>query len=498
MKRLNRFILKSFIGPFFMTLFITLFLLLMQFLWKYIDDLVGKGLEVSVIAELLFYATITLVPMALPLSMLLSSIMTFGNLGEFNELMAIKSSGVSLVRIMKPLIFLTLFICGGAFFFSNNVMPYANLKMGSLLYDVRKQSPEVSIKAGVFNNGLEGFSLKISRKNKKTGMMYDLMIYDHTEKNGNRKVTLADSATLNITSNNNYMILNMYHGVSYNEVVEKDKRRSEKEYPHRLDYFDEQRVLIDMSGLGFERTDESLFKSHYQMLNLDQLTYSIDSLNGVLDEQVDYFDNRLVRDSYWKYAKPQSADSIWLNNTQVPDSVFNIDSLMAGYKSFTKRKIYSRALDEVRDTKSDIQSFATSHINRGKWIKRHEIEWHRKFTLAFACLILFFIGAPFGAIIRKGGLGTPVVVSVVFFIIYYVISITGEKSAKIGTWSSWFGMWLSAMVLFPLGIFLTYKAVNDSVLLNTNTYIAYIKKVFSFKKHFNTIKSKVFKRGEKG
>lgn len=493
MKRLHSFVTKSYIGPFILTFFITIFLLLMQFLWKYIDDLIGKGLSVGVISELMFYATITLVPMALPLAILLSSIMTFGNLGENNELMAFKSAGISLVRIMFPIIIVTIFISIAAFFFSNNVMPYANLKMGSLLYDVRHQSPEVSIREGVFNNSLKGYSIKISHKNKKTGMLYNLMIYNHAEREGNREVTLADSATIKITENNQYMILTMYNGTSYNEIIEKRKRRDEKEYPHRLDHFEEQRVLIDMSGLGFERTDENLFKSHYQMLNLNQLNYAVDSLDSIFVKRVDNFEERLITSNYLKYVDTKKKDSTWFDKKEIPKKSLSIDSIINSYDRDTKLRVYIEAIQDVRNTKSYIESSESELTNRHRWIKRHEIEWHRKFTLSFACLILFFIGAPLGAIIRKGGLGTPVVISVLFFILYYVISISGEKSAKIGAWSSWLGMWLSSISLFPLGLFLTYKAVNDSVILNSDTYLKSFKKLFFIKKHIKSL----FKKKEK-
>lgn len=487
MKRLHTFVLKSYIGPFVLTFFIALFLLLMQFLWKYIDDLVGKGLEVSVIAELMFYAVVTLVPMALPLAILLSSIMTFGNMGEHNELMALKSSGISLIRIMAPLISFILFVCIGAFFFSNIVMPYTNLKMGALLYDVRHQKPEVSIKEGMFSDAIEGYSIKVASKNKKTSMLYNLMIYDHTEKKGNRIVTVADSATLKTTTDDKYLILTMYHGHSYSEIYEKKKRKKEKKHPHRYDSFDEQRILIDMSGLGFERTNESLFKSHYQMLNLGQLQTTVDSLSQKQENREGSFKKQLLNNNYIKRIVKKHKDSVWFSIDSIPENTLSIDSLFNTYVKSSKGRVYDQAINNARNTKSFISSTAIDYSNKKQWIKKHEIEWHRKFTLSFACLILFFIGAPLGAIIRKGGLGMPVVISVLFFIIYYVISISGEKSAKIGAWPSWLGMWLSSITLFPLGLFLTYKAVNDSVILNFDTYLKSFKILFRWGKKIKSL-----------
>ena len=494
MKKLHLFILKSYIGPFILTFFIAQFLLLMQFLWKYIDDLVGKGLDFIVITELLIYASASLVPLALPLAILLSSIMTFGNMAEHNELMALKSAGINLFRIMFPLIIFISFVSVGAFFFSNNVMPYTNLKMGSLLYDVRKQRPEVSVKEGVFSDALEGYIIKVARKSKKTSMLYDLMIYDHTEKNGNRKVTLADSATMKVTNDNKFMVFTMYSGTNYDEIKEKSKRRDQKTHPYQITSFDQQRILIDMSGLGFERSDEKLFKNHYQMLNLNQLEYAVDSLSLKFERREDIFVTNLKKSNYFKRLKLNYSDSNWYKTDHRQLESLNIDSLFADLTSNKKRSVFEHAKNYVRSTQSFIASTSNELNGKMKYIKRHEIEWHRKFTLSFACLLLFFIGAPLGAIIRKGGLGLPVVVSVLFFVIYYVITISGEKSAKIGEWPAWLGMWISAIILFPLGMFLTYKAATDSVILNVETYIKPLKKLFALK---NKLKNKAEKvRGE--
>lgn len=491
MKKLHKFILKSYIGPFILTFFIAQFLLLMQFLWKYIDELVGKGLDFSVIAELMLYASATLVPMALPLAVLLSSIMTFGNLAENNELMAIKSAGINLFRIMLPLIVFSIFVSYGAFLFSNHVMPYTNLKMGTLLYDVRKQKPEISIKEGVFSDALEGYVIKVASKNKNTSMLYNLMIYNHTEKNGNRKVTIADSATMKLTSDNKYIILTMYHGTSYDEILEKNKSRNKKKYPHQLTTFTKQRILIDMSGLGFKRTDENLFKHNYQMLNLSQLETAIDSLNKNYDKRKSVFITNLETRNFFKKLNYSQSDSNWFKQDKKNLEHLNIDSLFNSLPLREKHMVFENAKSYIRNSQSYVSSIAGEFSGKQKWIRRHEIEWHRKFTLAFACLLLFFIGAPLGAIIRKGGLGMPVVISVLFFVIYYVITISGEKAAKVGNLSVWFGMWLSAMILFPLGIFLTYKAATDSVILNIDTYLKPIKKLFEVgKKAKKKIKEK--------
>jgi lipopolysaccharide export system permease protein len=476
-KKLHSFILKSYIGPFILTFFVAQFFLLMQFLWKYIDDLIGKGLDFSVILELLFYASSSLVPLSLPLAILLSSIMTFGNLAENNELMALKSAGISLYHIMLPLIIFIFFLGVGAFFFSNDVMPYTNLKMGALLYDVRKQQPEISIKEGIFSDAIEGYVIKVAKKSKTSSMLYSLMIYDHTNNKGNTKVTIADSALMKLTEDDKYMVLTMYHGTTYDEIDEKKKRIEKREYPHQVTTFDKQRVLIDLSGLGFKRTNEDLFKNHYQMLNINQLAVTIDSLSRRFENKEKEFVSLLEKRSYFKRLRLVTVDSNWYDKDVLPKKVLSVDSIFANFSENDKILVFEQAKNYVRSTQTFISSSAKELHGKMNYIKRHEIEWHRKFTLSLACLLLFFIGAPLGAIIRKGGFGTPVVISVIFFVIYYVLTMTGEKSAKMGEWESWQGMWMSAFILAPLGIFLTYKATADAIVLDF-TFWSRIKNFF--------------------
>jgi lipopolysaccharide export system permease protein len=418
--------------------------------------------------------------MALPLSVLLSSIMTMGNMGQHNELMSLKAAGISLPRILMPLVIFIMFVALGAFYFANNVMPYTNLKMGVLLHDVRQQKPEVSIKEGVFSDALEGLSIKVSRKNKETGMLYDLLIYDHSESNGNREVTVADSATLKLSGDGQFMILTMYNGHSYSEVEEKRKKRVDKEYPHRMDKFQEERIMIDMGGLGFERTDENLFKSHYQMLNLVQLEHTIDTLHRTFNVRRDVFVNNMKRSNYFKRVPIASKDSFYYEIDTIPTAALNVDSLFLSLDAVKKKSAVDYAKSFARTTKSFVGSSQTDFKHKAEWIFRHEIEWHRKFTLPFACVILFFVGAPLGAIIRKGGLGMPVIISVLFFVIYYVISISGEKSARIGASPAWWGMWMAGIIILPISLFLTYKAATDSVILDVATYVRPIKAIIKF------------------
>ena len=482
MKKLHLFVVKAYIGPFFLTFFIVLFILLMQFLWKYIDDLAGKGLELNIIAELLTYASASLVPMALPLAILMASLMTFGNLGENYELTALKASGISLQRTMFPLIILTIIISYSAFLFSNHVLPYSNLKMRSLLYDVRHQRPELQIKEGIFYNGIEGYSIKIKEKNKKTNLLKEILIYDHTDKLGNIKVTVADSGYMKVTADENHLMVILFNGNSYTENQDLDKKRSRRNasYPHRRDKFKKETFFLPLDGFEFNRTDERLFKNHYQMLNLGQLETAEDSLQNIYDKRFSGFKNSLIKSNFYR-KEEKNRDNIPKKIAEVIDTSkveFNLDSIYHGFSKRERKTAINQAMVYARSTKSYLSSTRSELYGRKRLIRKHQIEWHRKFTLSFACFIFFFIGAPLGAIIRKGGLGMPVVISVLFFLLYYMLSITGEKLVRENIIVPFYGMWLSSYILFPLGIFLTYKATTDSTIMNLDTYSNFFKKMF--------------------
>jgi len=489
MKKLNLFIFKAFIGPMILTFFIALFILQMQWLFRFIDDLIGKGLDMSIIFELFGYATATLIPMALPLSILLASIMTFGNLGENYELLAIKSSGISLLRIMRPLILFTAMITIGAFYFSNNILPIANLKMSALLYDVKNQSPEISVKEGAFFNDIEGYSIKVSDKNTETGLLKDIMIYNHTDRMGNTQVILADSGYMHITEDKRYMVLDLYHGTSYDEIQEKSEKKGKKNKPLRRDKFEHQEMRLQMEGGELTRTDEGLFKKHYQMMNISQLSKNVDSLAQNLDKRKLQFERNLLRTNYFKKAAPEEGDSIGtVQAARQPAGIdtINVMGLVQNLAPDKKNQLYKIAGNFARSTKSQITTNLNDLSLSQKHINKHKIEWHRKFSLSFACLLFFFIGAPFGSIVRKGGFGMPVVLSVFLFILYYVISITGEKFVREGVMPAYQGMWLSAAILLPMGLYLTYKAVGDSVILNIDSYFKFLDKFVVWIKKVNS------------
>lgn len=478
MKKLHKFILKSFLGPLFFTFLISMFVLLMQFLFRYIDELVGKGLEWHIILEFVLYVSATLVPMALPLAVLLASIMTFGNLGEHYELTAIKSAGVSLNRLMRPLIVLVLIISLGALYFSNKVLPVASLKLTTLLLDIKKQNPEVILKEGIFTNDMKDFSIKVNTIDKKTGILRNLLIYDHRDKLYNNKVIVADSGIMNTSEDKMYMFLTLYSGSSYEEVTTKYHKR--KNYPFKRIDFTEYKSVINLPGPNMKRTDESVYAGRsYRMFTMNELQVEEDSLYKQYYNKQRLFartilNQRLFNKENRRYRTDSTRQKSLLRDTLSHDSIFvnaNIQKQLI---------CASSALALSRKTKESIRRKKEELFNSKRWINKYTNEWHRKLTLPFACFIFFFIGAPLGAIIRKGGLGLPVIISVVFFIFYYIISTSGERSAKEGAISSVVGMWLSTGIILPFGIILTYKATRDSALFNIDIYYNLLKKINPF------------------
>lgn len=465
MKKLTLLVLRAFAGPMVITFIISLFVLLMQFLWKYIDDLVGKGIDTVIIIKLMVYVSVTLVPLALPLSLLLSSLMTFGNLAEHFEITACKSAGVSLQRIMRPLIITAFLICGSAFYFSNYILPIANLKMNALLYDVRQQKPALLIKEGIFYNGIDGYSIRVGKKESDGQTLRNIMIYDHSENRGNTKLILAESGKMAMSNDERYLLLYLSKGSSYEERENKPGRTSR---PLMRSEFEEELVRFDLSSFKMTRTNEQLFKDNYQMLNLRQLSYASDSLEKKIRDKQNEFYKVLTGMINVDTGKTKTAFVPISNNT----------NFIKYFPADRQKMIVSTATYSVRNMKNMTDDMVQDMEIKSKSLAKHQIEWQRKFTLSFACLILFFIGAPLGAIIKKGGLGTPVVVSIIFFLIYHIISITGEKFAREGVILPWKGMWLSSIILLPIGIFLTYKATTDSGLFDKDTYTRYFNRLF--------------------
>jgi len=483
-----------------MTFFITVFILLMQFLWKYIDELVGKGLDWVIVTELLIYASFGLLPLAFPLAMLLASIMTFGNLGENYELVAMKASGISLFRIMRPLLIVAFILTATAFYFSNNILPLTNLKFYSLMYSVKQQKPEMVIKEGVFSNDMPRYSIKVERKGKNNNMLYDVMIYDHSDGEGNLKVTVADSGKMEViegekiknsaesgkikvADGNKFMTITLYDGQSYTEKAER-KQGNDRRFPFQRSSFKKEVINISMLDFEFNRTDERLFMHGSRMMNIGQLTNQGDSLFS--DYKIRLwrfmcslnFTKDVNRQISW-LAMP--FDSLKKDPKIKPDTIVDIDRIFASLSSIQKKDQYQRTIGNARNNSQLISQQLDEIYDKKKTLNNYVMEWHRKFTLSFACLIFFFIGAPLGAIIRKGGLGMPVVVSIMMFIAYYIIMITGEKFAREDAWSMVSGMWFSSSVFLPLGIWLTYKAATDSGVMNIENYQIFFKKLLNFK-----------------
>jgi len=469
MKKLDLFILKSYLGPLVMTFFIALFILLMQFVWKYIDDLVGKGLEWYIIVKLLFYASSTFVPLALPLAILLSSLMMFGNLGEHYELVTMKAAGISLSRIMRPLIVVSIFISALAFYFSNVVLPLANLKFLSLLYDVREKKLAFNLKEGVFYPGIEGFVIRVGKKEKDGNTIRDIMVYDHTKHIGNVSLTTAEWGKMELSPDKKFLIFRLYNGTNYEERV--DLRNSEATRPFQRTDFSEQYQMFDLSAFQLTRTDENLFKKNYEMQNINQLSHSIDSIRLQLStEKKDYelsYMNSLK--AFTKLSNVHISRFDTLNK-------FN-PSVLANFGRRDHYRVLETALNIARSAKENLNTTKETLYNRTKLVFKHQIVYHKKFAFSIACFLLFFIGAPLGAIIRKGGLGMPAVISTLFFILFWVISFAGEKYAAEGVVPAWQGIWFASAVLMPIGIFLTYKATNDATLFDADAWIRFFKKI---------------------
>ncbi len=480
-KKLYNFMIQSFLPVFFMTFLICLFIVLMQFLWKYVDEMVGKGLEISVLLELFSYAALTMVPMALPLSILLASLMTFGNLGEHFELLAIKSSGVSLLHTMRPLIFVVLIIAVGAFFFQNDVMPKAQVQMWTLLYSMREKSPELDIPEGSFYDQIQGYNIYVERKDRDKKLLLDVMIYDMSEGFDNAMIVRADRGKMRMTPDKKHLIFTLYDGESF-ENIKTNRTNTYTNIPYRRETFTQKEMIIAFDA-NFNRLDDDFLQRQYVGKDIEALQYSIDSIGVVVDSISDQCHDRLKTSGYFNlYAENLPSDSLarvtQLEREHEAALEIDIDSLLMGENTQRRQLYVSRALERASNYKNDYYFTSVTMAEKRAALRRHEIELQRKFTLSLACIIFFFIGAPLGAIIRKGGIGVPAVVSVILFIIYYIIDNTGYKLAREGVWPVWQGVWLSSAVLAVLGIFLTARATKDSAVLNLDLYADFFRNLF--------------------
>ena len=466
LKKIDSYIFKRFFTLFLMTFLICIFILLMQFLWKHVTELIGKGIGWSVLSEFFVYSVLSLVPMALPLAILLASLMTFGNLGENFELTAMKAAGISLFRIMRPLILFISAVCIGAFYFSNYVMPISQKKLWTLIFSLKEKSPEFDIPVGEFYSGIEGINIYVRGKEKH--LLKDLMIYDFSGGFENATVMVSDSGRVQFTADNKYLLLSLYDGESFENLKKQRISESSNSIPYRRETFKTKEILIDFNT-QFNRFDESVLKDQHVSKNFRQLTQSIDSVSKIADSRSNSQAKILVDQHFFgrELIIGKHLNDSLRNNKRILDA----DSLFLSLNQHAMVQVSNKAIERAKSMK-DVIEYNKMLLNEPVgYILRHEIERHRKFTLSFACLIFFFIGAPLGAIIRKGGLGAPVVISVIMFIIYYIIDNTGYKMARESLWPTYEGMWLSSAVLLPIGIFITYKAVADATLFNPEQYI---------------------------
>ena len=469
MKKLDSFILKSFLGPFVMTFLIVIFVLMLQFLWLYIDELVGKGLSFGVIVEFLGWGSATLIPMALPLASLLASIMTMGNMGENNELLAMKAAGISLQRIITPLIYVSIIISIGAFFASNDLIPVAYNKIYTLRDDIGRTKEEIKIPTGVFYNGVDGYTIRIASRDE-SNMMHDVMVYNHSGNKGNVSLTVADSGYVRLSPDKSSMIFTLYSGINYEETNKKEYRDTSLTL-QRID-FSAQEVIIPLENYAFKKSDDARYGNEVMAKDLKQLAIDRDSLQKVFDATLEAQLKKAIFSGNLAYTfQFDSAKAEKYKGNVSPDSIF------VAVELGEQERILSNAINMMNNQTSSYQFYERELFQSAHPLRRSIIESYRKFTLSLACLIFFFIGAPLGAIIRKGGLGTPVIVSMLFFVIYWVVDISGKKLANDGAIGPFIGTFISTFVLIPIGVFLTIKSTRDSALFNADAYKIFLNKI---------------------
>lgn len=475
-KKLDIFVLKSFCLLFAGTFFICLFIFMMQFLWKYVDEMVGKGLEMTVLAQFFFYSALTLVPASLPLAILLAALITFGNFGERFELLAMKAAGISLIKIMRPLIIFITIVCCISFYFQNVIGPKAETKLWTLLISMKQKSPELDIPEGVFYDEIDGYNLYVKKKDRKTGMLYDVLIYNFEKGFENAQIIKADSGRLEMTADKHHLYLHLYSGEQFENL--KSQNMNQRNVPYRREAFREKHAIIEFDS-NFDMADEGIMSGQSNSKNMQMLQASIDSMQVRNDSVGRAYYEEAINGTYKAAANLKKADTLKIEKADL--SVYNVDSLYRVYTLNQKQKVINTAVSRSEGAGSDWSFKSYNVIQTDTNLRRHQTAWHRKLTVSLSCLIFLFIGVPLGGIIRKGGLGMPVVVSVLIFIVYYIIDTTGYKMARDGKWIVWMGMWTSTAVLAPLGAFLTYKSNNDSVVLNADAYIHFLKKVIGIR-----------------
>ena len=495
MKTIHKLVLKAYLGPMVLTFFIVMFVLMMNIVWRYIDELVGKGLSAGIIIELMTYFMANMIPLGLPLAMLLAAIMTMGNLGENYELLAMKSAGMSLVRITKPLIILVSVIAVGSFFIGNNLVPNANKKLFSTLYDIRQQKQALEFQDGLFFNGIDNMSIRVSHQEPDTHLLHDVLIYDNRAANGNMNTIVADSGYIRLSDDKKYLLVTLFHGETY-EQTRNSQWFTKSALRHHT--FDLQKQVIPMEGFAQGRTDADLF-SNSQTKNISELQHDIDSLEIKVNAATTSSYEPLLKEQI--FARDNTVlplpDSLQVDKRDFRDLLATDSVIMLPTRE--RERVWNQARTLAKSSRNMFsfdESAAKEALNQ---LYRSKVEWHKKISLPVSIMIFFLIGAPLGAIIRKGGLGLPVVVSIIFFVIYYIISLSGEKLAKEGSWDAVYGMWLSTFILTPIAVYLTYKATNDSALLDTDWYAGKFKALYErMRPAINKLKNAIkLKRNDK-
>lgn len=488
-KKLDLYILKKFALIFVGAFFICLFVFMMQFTWRYVDELIGKGLSLEILAQFYLYMGITLIPTSLPLAILLASLITFGNLGEQLELLAMKAAGVPLIRIMKPIFMVVLLLSSTSFVFQNYMSPQAQISLRTLLFSMKQTSPAVEIPEGVFYSGVPNINLYVQQKNAETGMLYEVIIYKTDQGFDRAQIVLADSAKIEVTADKMHLKLELWNGEQFQNLQDQGAMGlNSASVPYDRETFSYKQLVIDFDS-NFSMMDAETLRNMATAKNMNQIEASIDSVNRELDSVGSQF-YTIVKKDYVPLSvnlKTDSASGISIAQSKV----LEFDSILATLPADSRMLTMRQAAENVRTFCSELEWKRETAKYGGRFIRLHEIEWHQKMTLSLACLFFFFIGAPLGAIIRKGGLGMPTVVSIIIFIVYYLINTSGMKMARDGSWNMWYGMWISTLVLMPFGFFVTYKANKDSVVFNMEVYVEFFKNLLGIRSKRNIFKKEV-------
>lgn len=488
-KKLDVFILKAYLQLFAGTFFICLFIFMMQFMWRYVEELISKGLSWEVLAKFFYYSGLTLVPISLPLAVLLASLITFGNLGERFELLSMKAAGIPLVRILQPVCLFALVVCGGSFYFQNKVAPEATKQLASLVWSMKQKSPELEIPEGIFYNEIPGYNLFVEHKDTETGLLYGVMIYSTKGGYDDAEIVLADSARLQSTADKMHLKLTLYHGERFRNMDNQSGNMLRANIPYMRESFVSEVDLIPFDG-NFNIMDANLFSGNAQTKDLREINRGIDSLAALVDS-VGHSVYATLRGNYMEHdlhrGYPDSAEVV----RRVAEEAQPFDSIYAFLPEEAKSKAWRTASTRAQSMKNECEFRRISTEDNNRTYRRHQMEAHKKFTLSLACLLFFFIGAPLGAIIRKGGLGVPVVISVVIFIFYYIINVGSEKMAKTGQWNIVSGIWLSSMVLLPIGLFLINRANKDSVVFNIEGYMFFFRRLLGLRAKRNINRKEV-------